>query len=436
MEGIPLGQGDRRHRRGGGRVDAGNFDFAAQSLPTMEYLRTSHRVVSRLAGAPGSETPPVGPKALPQLVLPFFNGATHKGAYYLGDSGNLPESASTGYVGLIMALVLAPLAVSSRRHRSFLIFFAALALFGMGQILGLPPLKQLDESFPLNLMRENRLVFFTGWAIAMAGVIGIEVLQEGHFRWKRWFWAAAAVPTALGIWCLVRANSFPDRWQQFVSMNQPSAIRETLSWFQSVALGGFFISVLALMIWVAIWRGLFRLRWFVWTVGLLATAEAIAMGYDVYPQADPALYYPRQPMLEYLAKAGPGRVCAVNCLPACLPEAYWLFDVRGYDGIDPARLVDVCLQTRPNLLKNPENEAEALQGYSPSQFPSPITRMMNLRYLIFSGAPPPGRHPRFATEGFWLYETSKFLPLRVRSAACRSRERRATPTAIARPPGF
>jgi hypothetical protein len=51
-----------------------------------------------------------------------------------------------------------------------------------------------------------------------------------------------------------------------------------------------------------------------------------------------------------------------------------------------------------------------LQDYFPRQFPSPITRLMNLRYLIFPGPPPPGRHPRFASDGYWLYETSKVLP--------------------------
>jgi len=35
---------------------------------------------------------------------------------------------------------------------------------------------------------------------------------------------------------------------------------------------------------------------------------------------------------------------------------------------------------------------------------------MNLRYLIFLGVPPPTRHPRFVTEGFWLYENSNCLP--------------------------
>jgi hypothetical protein len=273
-----------------------------------------------------------------------------------------------------------------------------------------PPLKQLYESFPLNLMRENRLVFFTGWAIAMAAVIGIEVLQDQQFRWRHWFWLAATLPAAFGGWCLIRAFSFPEHWQQFLTANRPSETRETLKWFHAVYLGGSVLSMLALMLWLTVWRGIFRFRWFACAVGLLATAEVIVMAYNVNPQADPAMYYPRQSMLEYLANAPPGRICAVHCLPACLTEIYGLLDVRGYDAVDPGRLVELLLQTQSNLLKNPSDEAGVLQEYFPRQFPSPITSMMNLRYLIFPGKPPPGRHPRFATDGYWLYETTKFLP--------------------------
>ena len=411
---------------------AGILLSAPQSLPTIEYLRTSHRIVSRLGGAPGSETPPVGFKALPQLVLPYFNGSTRQGAFYFGGSGNLPENASTGYVGLITALVLAPLAAGSRRHRSLLLFFATLGLLGLGQILGLPPLKQLYQSFPFNLMRENRLVFFTGWSIAMTAVIELEVLQEGQVRWSKWFWIPASLPVALGVWCLVRANSFPDYWQQYLAEYPPAAAQKTLQWFHAWAIGGSILCMLALILWLAIRRGLFHHRWFVWIVGFLAAAEVIAMAYNVNSQTDPALYYPPQPVLAYLAKAPPGRVSAFHCLPACLPEVYGLLDVRGYDSVDPARLVDLLFQTQPDLFKHPQDEAGVLQEYFPRQFPSPITRMMNLRYLIFPGTPPPGRHPRFVTEGYWLYQTSKFLP-RLRPAACRDGHRSPSPAPSARP---
>jgi hypothetical protein len=383
---------------------------APQSLPTLDYLRTSYRVASRLGGALGSEVPAGGVSALAQLVLPDFNGATRNGAYYFGTMGNLLESPATGYVGLIVAMLLAPLAACSRRHRSMLGFFLFLGVLGVGQVLALPPLKQVYDLFPLNLMRENRLVLFTGWSIAMAGAIGLDVLSKRQFAWSRWFWLAMALPAAFAGWCSARLYAEPVGWQRHAAALSAEAADVTLRWFHSVYLSGFLLSALAVMLWLALRAGFFRRPWFVWTVSLFALAEVVGAAYGVYPQSDPALYYPRQSALEYLANSPPGRVCAVHCLPAGLPEAYDLYDVRGYDGIDPVRLVDLCAQTQPDLLQATANPDGVLKEYFPRQFPSPITRMMNLRYLIFAGKPPAGRHPRFASDGYWVYETSKFMP--------------------------
>jgi hypothetical protein len=382
---------------------------APQSLPTIEYLRNSHRVVSRLSGAPGSETPTAGPSALPQLVIPYFNGSTRRNSYYIGASGNLNESASTGYVGLLTALCLAPLAIADRRRRSMVIFFAVLAVLGLGQVLGLPPLKQIYDEFPLNLMRENRLVFFTGWAIAMCAVIGLDSLRDQSFRWSQWFWTMAAVVIALGAWCIVRAASAPEHWQEFLKTTQPRDPAAILNWFQEVYISGAILCAIALLTWLALWRGVWARPWFFRTVALLAIAEVVAFDYNAYPQTDPQLYYPPQPMLQYLANASPGRVCAVHCLPACLPEIYWLYDVRGYDGIDPSRLIDLCVLTQPNLLRNSSDEGGVLQDYYPRQLVSPITNLMNLRYLILPGKPAV-RHPQFVTDGYWLVENRQCLP--------------------------
>ena len=380
-----------------------------QTLPTIDYLRTSHRFMARVAGEAGPETPSVGLKGVPQLVVPDFNGATRRGAYYFGGTGNLPESASTGYVGLVTALVLGPLAIGSHKYRRWVWFFLGLGILGLGQIVGIWPVKQLLEIFPLNLMRENRLVLWTGWAIAMIGVMGLEAIAEREFRWRGWFWIAAGGTGALAIWCLVRAGEYPENWEQYASAVGPEA-GKTLQWFENVYLTGMALCVVGLIFWWGIWRGAFRYRWFVWTLAIFAVGEVIAMDYGVYPQGDAALYYPRQAMLEYLASAPAGRVCAVHCLPACLTEAYWLRDVRGYDAVDPGRLVNLLARTRPDLLGNSADEAGVLQEYFPAEFPSLITRMMNLRYLIIPGSPPVGQRARFAVEGYWLMEDANCLP--------------------------
>jgi hypothetical protein len=62
------------------------------------------------------------------------------------------------------------------------------------------------------------------------------------------------------------------------------------------------------------------------------------------------------------------------------------------------------------LLLNPLDQSNVLQGYFPRRIVSPITNMLNLRYVIFTGPPPTGRHPRFVSDGYWVYENSHCLP--------------------------
>jgi hypothetical protein len=381
---------------------------APQSLPTVEYLQTSHRIQTRLSA--GSETPPAGWRAIPQLVLPDFNGSTRGGAVYFGHSGNELESASTGYVGLITALVLAPIAWCDRMRRSWLLFAMVLAIIGVAQIVAIPGLKNLYDSFPLNALRQNRMALASGWAILIAGVAGLNVLLDPDFRWNRWLWLGAALPAVLGIWCLLRAASPPEGLHERLALTAPHAADEIIARYSARCICGFVICLIAVAIWLGIARGLYRRRSFVFSIVVLAVAEAIFADFGVYPQSDPGKYYPPQPILTQLANAPPGRVCGVNCFPACLTESAGLLDVRGYDATDPQRLLDLCLLTRPDLLSNRTVHGGILQGYYPTKFPSAVTRLMNLRYLIFPGHPPAGRKPGNVSDGFWVYEDRECLP--------------------------
>lgn len=380
---------------------------APQSLPTIAYLRTSHRMAAR--AAVGSETPTVGLAALPQLVLPDFNGSTRRGQAYFGGSVNLPESASTGYVGLITGLVLAPLSLCSRKHRSWVLFCVLLGIVGMGQILGLPLLKQLYESFPLNMLRENRMVLATAWGIAIMGVIGLETLQPNMPR-RIWFWVAAAIPLALGLCCLTRTLWFPTELTQILATYSKESAQQVSHSFAVSSLGEFGLCLAAFLIWLAIIGGLYRYRWLVCGIALLAVVEVIASDYGVYPQCDPAQYYPKQPILSDLAQAAPGRVCGVRCFSACLTEPQGLFDVRGYDAATPQRLVELLFLTQPALLMNPLGQSNVLQGYFPQNLQSPIAAMINLRYSILAGTPPADQQPRFVSDGYWVYENPRCLP--------------------------
>ena len=74
-------------------------------------------------------------------------------------------------------------------------------------------------------------------------------------------------------------------------------------------------------------------------MGILLVGDLLWFAHDRSTQADPALYYPRIPVLEEIAKSSPaGRIIGYNCLPATLAQTHELRDVRGYDGVDPSRL--------------------------------------------------------------------------------------------------
>ena len=133
-------------------------------------------------------------------------------------------------------------------------------------------------------------------------------------------------------------------------------------------------------------------------------------------QCDPALYFPRIPVLDQVARAEPGRVIGYRCLPASLAEMCGLQDVRGYDGIDPSRYTDLlALTAEPG---SPELDYARTQWLSPKvEFTanaqirlSPILDMLGVRYVIFRGTPSAKAHPAFQGEDYWIMQNHAALP--------------------------
>jgi hypothetical protein len=66
----------------------------------------------------------------------------------------------------------------------------------------------------------------------------------------------------------------------------------------------------------------------------------------------PSVIFPRLEFFDVVAKAPPGRILGYSCLPANLAHAVGRWDVRGYDGVDPARLVRLLdLAAAPGILR-------------------------------------------------------------------------------------
>src|SRR5262249_1695140 len=122
------------------------------------------------------------------------------------------------------------------------------------------------------------------------------------------------------------------------------------------------------------------------------------------------------PALEQLARLNTGRVIGYHCLPASLAAMCGLKDVRGYDGVDPQRMVELLsLTAAPDSSRRTYAETQWLSpplSFTPEgnvRLP-PLLDMLAVRYVIFRGAPRPGTHPAFQSPDYWVLVNPNALP--------------------------
>jgi hypothetical protein len=400
---------------------------APHMLPLLEYAKTGSRMMQRSAGT--EERPPVGLTALPQVVLPDIYGTTEKGSTFIAPvfEGNLIESASAAYTGVFATLLVAPLAWCSRRHRVINAFWVFLAFFGLSWCLNIPGFVSLLRLPGLNLMSHNRLVFLTSFAILAMTATGLESLRAGSSQRRWWFWLSGALLAGLCGWCFYRSLVLPEllatRLEHFVSQGNEfgpirdiEGIRQVQAWFirHYTIMAGF--CGLGFVGWLLVWfqkTGRFRLFP---VLVIFLMGDLLWFDHGRNAQCDPALYYPRIPVLADVAKSVPGRVIGVHCLPASFAMTQGLNDIRGYDSVDPARMVD--------LLKTTAESGGVVPPYAASQFlvpkgniipPNtirfpPVLDMLDVRYVIFHGVPPGPIHPEFQGDDYWVLINSNALP--------------------------
>lgn len=400
---------------------------APEVLSTAAYARTGARVVQRSAGA--LERSPVGLSALPLLVLPNWNGTPEHHGVSIAEPGrrNPMESVSMGYAGALAILLLAPLAWQSRRHRRSTQFFTGLAVLGLGYSVGLPGLTALLRLPGLNMVSHNRLLFATALATTALAAMGLDAVERGEVRWRPWHWIPALIAAGLGVASAVRATFWPasvkaqfrDAIRASLSagwMRDTAAIEQAKSAWTHTGMVGACLCGLAAAGWLVLRHTRQPSRRVVPWLGLAMVVDLLYFGHGWNVQSDPALYYPPVPMLEQIAQAKPGRVLGYDCLPSVLPQLYGLPDVRGYDAVDPQRLVSLLGQVAaPSSTPLPY---AALQWYKPLvaldppaaiRLP-PILDMLNVSTVIFRGTPPSGVSPSFVGDDYWALPNPRVLP--------------------------
>jgi hypothetical protein len=154
-------------------------------------------------------------------------------------------------------------------------------------------------------------------------------------------------------------------------------------------------------------------------------ADLLWFAHDRNPQCEPQLYFPVIPPLQQLTLSHPGRVLGIRCLPADVPYFCGLHDVRGYDGLDPARMIDLMRIAG----KLGATTYALTQSFVPTVAIAPdgtillsrVLDMLNVTHVILPGAPSSKVKPEFVGSGYFVVENRNalsriFIPRRVEVA--------------------
>ncbi len=407
----------------------------AYLLPAGEYMMTGVRAAQRAGGA--EERPPVGLAALPQTVLPDIYGSWHRGSFRIV-GGNRLSSSAAAYTGFVATLLLAPLALCSRRHRSQNVFWLVFGFLGLAWVLAVPGLVQVLRLPGLNMLSHNRSVFATSFAILSLAVIGLGWIDRGAIRPRRWFWLAIVVLALIAAWGLYRSTHLPEplasqlpgmleAGRPVLNIPDGAALERVRETFMANYRKAAALAVLTCSFWLVLGREPRPRPWLVPLLGVVLVADLLGFAYGLAPQCDPGLDYPEISVLERLEGAPPGRILGVDCLPPGLNRRFGLRDVRGYDAVDPARVVE--------LLEIARDPASPTPGYGRLLWwrprwvdlrpdgarLSPILDLLGVRYLIFRGSPPAATKPLLSGDDYWVVENPRalpraFVPRQVRTA--------------------
>lgn len=395
-------------------------------LPLVEYTRTGTRLMDRSTGT--EERPPVGLKALPLVIFPYNDGNTCQGSFYIGAIGNKVESASCTYAGLVATLFALPLALCSRRHASVNMLWVLLVILGLAWSLNVPGLVFILRLPLLNMMSHNRFVFASSFAILALAVIGLHVLWRGGISRRWWYIFPAAVAVVLFGWCLYRMGNLPEpiatQLEQAASQGQQirglpdldavPAIQQTFS-------RNYGCSALLCLATLSTWLVLMFTRtysiWLPVLVSVVMVFDLLWFARNENPQCNPALYYPTVPALKKIAEGPPGRILGYRCLQPRLYESHGLSDIRGYDGIDPRRYLELLTAVADEKMSVSPSYART-QNYVPKMVFSsdwrlicpPIMNMLNLRYVVLRGEPSNQLRIWFQNQDYYVLENESALP--------------------------
>ncbi len=392
-------------------------------LPFLEYTREGQRIAERAAGH-REERPPVGWGALPLVVWPDRDGQSRHGSLFIG-SINQAESPAAGSVGVVAALLLAPLGWASRRHRWANILCTVAIVSGIAWAAHLPGAVAIMRWPGLNLLSFNRLVFVTGFALSVQAAIGFEVLLSDGWRRPRWFLAPAALAAGFACVTLLRSQhpteAIATKLGQEIAQHRPvmwvtteADVAQVQAWYRRSAAKLCVLSAVALAGWLCLGATRLSPRIIAPVLGVVTLAEGVSFAWHRSAQMPPSLYYPRSAGPAPRKSSAP-RLMGFFCLPANIAPMLGFSDVRGYDPVEPARMVELLRRASdPRSAVLPYAIAQSL---TPAVFSTagqirvpPILDLLGVEYIAFRGERIPGFTPDFAVGEYWGAINRQALP--------------------------
>jgi len=302
-----------------------------------------------------------------------------------------------------------------------------LALVGLSWCLNLPGFVQVLRLPGLHMLSHNRLVFLFSFAVLALAATGLEVVAAGTLQWGSPLILSRAALLAVGLYCVYRACFLPEPLATHLAasihkghpvqwIHNMEGVKRVQDWFRRYYWQGALWCAASLLGWLIVWR---RPSWGLRMVPVLGAAllgDLLLFAHGRTLQCDPALYFPRVNTLEKLSQSSPGRVIGYDCLPASLSSMCGLSDVRGYDGVDPDRMVELLLlgadPDRPHLPGWAMTEYMAPKvkvGEDGTLRLSPVLDLLGVRYIIFRKPPFAGSQPALQGDDYWIMENPTAL---------------------------
>jgi hypothetical protein len=369
-------------------------------LHALSYTRTGVRLSSRHGGH--EERPPIGLVSLPQVLVPHIYGSNEGDSFPMlpKKEANIVETPAAGFAGIVAALALAPLAFADRQRRWMAGFLVVIALLGLGWCLDIPGLVWVMRIPGINLLPYNRFVFASSFAIIFLAAIGLEKRGARDLGWRWWYYVPVVLLAALTGWFALRTFWLP----QEIAHDLPQAIAQHTAperfhdlsdahrvqfGFRRMYMMACAASLLGLLVWLSLRLRASLARRVSLVAGCAVVAELLQFGYGRAGQCDPTLYYPKLGPVEEIAVDSNQRTLGFNCLPANLLQVKGLLDVRGYDGVDPARYIELMdLGRQPGTTRLDYAAVQYFvpqvsdSGFVGSVRLSPILDLLGVRHLV------------------------------------------------------